>query len=85
MMMIRGAQIFQKSGCHQKVLGTRRVIRSTFHSEHPQILGTTVQNLVATVTWRLGFVHPYDDDDDDDHHHHHHLHHILHTDLFVFL
>jgi hypothetical protein len=27
------------------------------HMENPQILGGTVQNLVALVTWRSRFVH----------------------------
>jgi hypothetical protein len=29
-----------------------------FHTENPQIFGATVQNLVAKVTWCLGFGHP---------------------------
>jgi hypothetical protein len=29
-----------------------------FHTEDLQILGATVQNLVATATWRTGFVRP---------------------------
>lgn len=32
---------------------------SKFHTEDPQILGTTVQNSVAQVTWHAGFVHPW--------------------------
>ena len=28
-------------------------------TEEPQILGAKVQNLVARVTWRPGFVHPW--------------------------
>jgi hypothetical protein len=27
-------------------------------TEDPQVLGATVQNFVATATWRPGFVHP---------------------------
>jgi hypothetical protein len=29
-----------------------------FHTEDPQILGATIQNLVAWATWQPGFVHP---------------------------
>jgi hypothetical protein len=29
-----------------------------FHMEDPQILGATLENLVSTVTWCVGFVHP---------------------------
>lgn len=32
---------------------------SKFHTEDPQILGTTAQNSVAQVTWHAGFVHPW--------------------------
>ena len=49
----RGAQISQKTSSHLKILGVRRVTWSMFHTEDPQILGTTKQNLVATVTWHL--------------------------------
>jgi len=35
-----------------------RVTWSKFHTEDPHILGVTVQNLVALVTWRREFVHP---------------------------
>jgi hypothetical protein len=31
---------------------------SKFHTQDPRILGVTAQNLVATATWRPGFVHP---------------------------
>jgi len=39
-----GAHIFQKSRGHQKVLGTRRVTCSKFHTEIPQILSATMHN-----------------------------------------
>ena len=29
-----------------------------FHTEHTQMLGPTLQNIVAWVTWYRGFVHP---------------------------
>ena len=32
--------------------------RSKFRTEHPQILGSTAQNLVTTATWHGGFVQP---------------------------
>jgi hypothetical protein len=44
---------------HLKILGTRRVTSSKFRAEDPQILGGTLQSIVVTTTWRLGFVHPY--------------------------
>ena len=30
-----------------------------FHTEDPEMLGATVQNLVARATWCTGFVHLY--------------------------
>jgi hypothetical protein len=39
---IGGAQIFQKSLSHSKILGARMVTWSRFHTEEPQILGATV-------------------------------------------
>lgn len=59
-MILRGELIFQKSVSHQQILDARKVIRNNFHTEGPQILRATMQNLVAMVTWRLGFVHPCD-------------------------
>ena len=44
---------------HLKILGARRVTNSRFRPEDPQILGGMVQSIVATTTWRLGFVHPW--------------------------
>jgi hypothetical protein len=46
----KGPQIFQRYRHYLKILGTERLTRSKFHSEDPQILGATVQNL---VTWDL--------------------------------
>ena len=43
----------QKSRSHLKSLGTKRVIRSMFHTED-----ATVQNFVTQATWRPGIVHP---------------------------
>ena len=42
-----------------KIIGARRVTRSKFYTEDPQILGTIVRNAVAMVTWRPGFVCVY--------------------------
>jgi hypothetical protein len=53
----KGLQIFQKSRCHLKILGARRAMRRKFHTENPQILGATVQNLVARATWPPGLVY----------------------------
>jgi len=33
------------------------MVRSNFHTEKPHTLVTTPQNLVAWVTWHLGFLH----------------------------
>lgn len=55
--LTRGACIFQISRSHIKVLSARRVTWSKFPTEYMQILSTTIQNLVATVTWHPGFVH----------------------------
>jgi hypothetical protein len=41
-----------------KILDARRVVWSKYHVEGPQIVGATVQNLVAQVVWRPEFVHP---------------------------
>jgi len=42
-----GAQNFQKSRMHlKKIVDARRMMWSKFHTEDPQILGTTVENLV---------------------------------------
>ena len=50
-------RILQKSSSHLQLLGVTRVTWSKFHIEDPQILGATVQNLVARATWCPGFVH----------------------------
>ena len=48
----------QKSSSDLKILGARRVIRSSFHTEGPQISDDTIQNLVAQTTWGPALVHP---------------------------
>jgi hypothetical protein len=51
-------QTFKKCRNYLKILGARRVTCGTFHTGVPQILGDTLYTLVATATWRPGFVHP---------------------------
>ena len=55
---VRGAQIVQKSSNHLKILGTRRVAWSMFHTQNSQILGAIIENLVALVSWHPGFGYP---------------------------
>jgi len=55
----RGRQSLQKSRRSLKILGTRSVIWSNFHTKDPQILDSVIQNLVCTVTWHPWLVHPY--------------------------
>jgi hypothetical protein len=55
----RGGGRIIKKASHFKVLGARRVTISKFRPEDPEILGGTVQSIVATTTWHLGFVHPW--------------------------
>ena len=50
--LTRGTQNFHKSTGHLQIVGAIRVTRSKFHTENPQMLGVTVQNLVARATWR---------------------------------
>jgi len=42
-----------------QIVVARRVTWSELHTENPPILFTTVQSLVADVTWCLGFVHSW--------------------------
>ena len=58
--LFRGERLFkkEKSRRHLHVLGARRNAWSKIHTEEPSTLGANVQNLVATGTRRLGFVHP---------------------------
>ena len=56
----KGAQIFPKFGRHLKIIDARRVTWSEFHTEYPQIVGATLQNLVSLqIWWCPGFVHPW--------------------------
>lgn len=42
-----GAQIFQTSRNHLKILGARKVTLGKFHAKDPQTLGVTIQNVVT--------------------------------------
>jgi hypothetical protein len=53
-----GTKVFQKFWKPRQYSGALRVTRSKFHTEDPQILGATVQNLVALVTWRPAVMYP---------------------------
>jgi len=53
----RGAQIFQKSGGHFKIMITRRVAWNNFHAEDPRILYATILNLLVRATCCKTFVH----------------------------
>jgi len=55
----RGGKSLQKSRRRLKILGTRSVIWSNFHTKGPQIWDSNIQNLVPTVTWHPWFVHPF--------------------------
>lgn len=52
-----GAQIFQETRSNLNIPGAKNERCSKFHTKEPQTLGATDQNLVAIVTWCLGFVH----------------------------
>ena len=52
-------KFFKKSRSHLKIIGARNVIWNKFHNEDTQMLGATVQNLVATATWRPDFAPVY--------------------------
>jgi hypothetical protein len=52
LLLLRFPQMLQKSRRHLKILGARMVIRSEFRTGDPQLLGATVQNIVALATWR---------------------------------
>jgi hypothetical protein len=56
---IQGYTSFPKSLRYLNILGARRVVWSKLHTEGPKLLDTTVHNLDDTVTWRPGFLHPW--------------------------
>jgi hypothetical protein len=51
--------MFYKSTSPFQILDVSAVTWNTFHTEDPQILGANVKYLIATTTWRRGFVHPW--------------------------
>jgi len=53
-LLIQGAQIFQKSRSHLRILGPRSVTGRKLYkyTEDPHLSGTIVQNLFAQVTFR---------------------------------
>jgi hypothetical protein len=51
-------QVFQKSRSHLTIRGAKMVTCIKFHTEGCQILGTSVQNVVAVTIRCPGFVHP---------------------------
>jgi len=53
----RGKHILRKSSNHLNVLGAIRVTGSKFHTQDPQILGPTEQNLLARGTWSSEIFH----------------------------
>jgi len=54
----QGSTHFQISSSHLKIIGARRLASSKLHAEKPQISGATTTNIVASVPWHLGFMHP---------------------------
>jgi len=57
--LCQGSTDLQKCRSHVKILHTRRVKHSKFHTEDPKTLGVNVKNLVAWATWRPESVHPW--------------------------
>jgi hypothetical protein len=49
----------KKTKSRHKILGTRRETWSKFYTEVPQILGATLQIVVARSPWLLGFLQPW--------------------------
>jgi len=50
-----GTNIFEKQKGHLEILAARRTIWSQSHTEDPEILGATTQNVAAQATWHPGF------------------------------
>jgi len=44
-------RFFQKYRSHLRILDSKRVARSKFHTNDPQMLDATVQNVVAWMKW----------------------------------
>ena len=60
MVSITVSRVHKFSGVEKplQIPGAKKVTRSKFYTDDPQIPGATVQNLVATATWRQGFLKP---------------------------
>jgi len=56
----RGAQILQKCRCQLIIVGARMMVVSKFHTAVMYISEAILQNSVARLTWRPGFVHPWE-------------------------
>jgi len=59
---MQGCTNFPKTGDNLKILGSTNVTWDKFHTEQPQILDATAQNLNARETSRPRFVQPYVND-----------------------
>jgi hypothetical protein len=53
----QGAQILQEIQKPSQILGARTVTYSKFRTKDPQILGASIQKLVAVATGPTDFVH----------------------------
>jgi hypothetical protein len=53
-----GEQVLKKSKTHLQTFGRHNSNTKKFNTQNPQILGATVQHLVAAAKWGPGFVHP---------------------------
>jgi len=53
----RDKKNLRKSSKHRNVLGAIIVTRSKLHTQHPQILGASEQNLLVRVTWSSEIFH----------------------------
>lgn len=58
-IITRGAQIWQKSRSHLKILGVRSMTWSKLHTEDQQILDATTQNLAPMTTSCPGILHSW--------------------------
>ena len=52
----RGGQVFQNSRSHLKIFGAKTETGKKLHTEDPQILGATVQNIILWATWCQRYV-----------------------------
>jgi hypothetical protein len=57
-LQLRGTQIFRKPRSNLKILGAQMLPGGKFHTEFPQVSGTTIYNVVAKAAWHPEFVSP---------------------------